>query len=156
MRVLWVLLFIFITNMSFGQCLNLLASKLDSMDIIPYVLNDKITKEVKSGQTSYVKLDDVAFKTKLSFLIQSSDLGDTLTVSFITLNRYILAQKKITNQDCILRYEPLKNTQNYFLKIETKPVLDEFKKPITGCYSIAVLERVTRLPFRTIQNIEWK
>jgi len=152
----FIFIFLSITQVVKSQCHNLLSQKLDSIDMIPYVMYDKAVFSVKSGITSYVKLSDVSYKTKLAFLIQSQDLGDTLKVSLITLNRQVLAKKLITRDDYILRYQPMKKTENYFLMIETKLVLDDEKKPIKGCYAIAILERVSKKPFKSIQKIEWK
>ena len=156
MRVFLFFTFFLITNSAFSQCFDLLSNKLDSTDIIPYILYDKVVFEVTSGKTSYVKLLDVKYKTKLAFLFQSKDLGDTLKVSLVTLNRKVLASKLITRDDFYLRYQPMNRTENYFLIVETKPVLDEEKKPIKGCYGIAILERVTKKPFKSLQKIEWK
>ena len=156
MRVFLFLTLFLITNTLYSQCFDLLSNKLDSIDIIPYVLYDKVVFQVKSGQTTYVKLNDVSYKTKLAFLFQSKDLGDTLKVSLITLNSHVLTKKIITKDDYMFRYQPMKKTENYFLMIETKQVLDEEKRVIKGCYGIAILERVTKKPFKSLQKIEWK
>lgn len=156
MRVFLLTLFLFISNLSFSQCFQLLSDKLDSMEILPYILYDKVVSHVKSGTVTYIRLNDVSYKTKLAFVFQSEDLGDTLKVKLITLNRKVLSKKNITKDDCIFRYEPMKKTENYFLMIETKPVLNEDNKAIMGCYGIAILERVTKKPFKSLQKIEWK
>ena len=64
------------------------------------------------------------------------DLGDTLKVSLITLNRHVLTKKLITKDDYMLRYQPMKKTENYFLMIETKQVLDEEKRAIKDNFFI--------------------
>jgi len=158
MRVFLILILFFISNISFSQyeCYNLLSKKLNNLDILPYVLYNKIVYENTSGKTFYIKLDDLAFRTKLIFILQSNNLGDSLDVSLVTLNNKILNRKIITNKDCTLRCDPLKKTENYFLIVKSKPVLDEFKRPISGCLGIAILERVKRKPFKKIQKIEWK
>jgi hypothetical protein len=126
------------------------------MEILPYVLYDKVVYHVKSGTVTYIKISDVSYKKKLAFVFQSENLGDTLKVKLITLNRKVLTKKNITKDDCIMRYEPMKKTENYFLMIESKPILDENNKPIMGCYGIAILERVTKKPFKSVQKIQWK
>lgn len=156
MRVFLLTLFLFISNLSFSQCFQLLANKLDSIDIIPYALYDKLMYNVQSGKSFYVKISDVSYKTKLAFLFQSENLGDSLDVSLITLNWKVLSKKIITKDDFILRYEPMKKSENYFLVIKSKPILNDVGKPISGCIGIAILERVTKKPFKSIQKIEWK
>ena len=156
MRVFLFLILFSISNISYSQCFELLSEKLNNLDILPYVLYNKIVYESTSGKTLYIKLDDLAFRTKLIFILQSNNLGDSLDVSLVTLNNKILNSKIITKQDCTLRCDPLKKTENYFLIVKSKPVLDEFKRPISGCLGIAVLERVKKRPFKTMQKIEWK
>jgi hypothetical protein len=156
MRVFLLTLFLFISNLSFSQCFELLANKLDSMEILPYILYDKLMYDVESGKSFYVKVSDVSYKTKLAFLFQSENLGDSLDVSLITLNWKVLSNKIITKDDFILRYEPMKKSENYFLVIKSKPILNDVGKPISGCIGIAILERVTKKPFKSIQKIEWK
>jgi hypothetical protein len=156
MRVFLLIFFLFISNLSFSQCFQLLANKLDSIDIIPYALYDKLMYDVESGKSFYVKISDVSYKTKLAFLFQSENLGDSLDVSLITLNWKVLSKKIITKDDFILRYEPMKKSENYFLVIKSKPILNDVGKPISGCIGIAILERVTKKPFKSIQKIEWK
>lgn len=156
MRVFLLTLFLFISNLSFSQCFQLLANKLDSIEFLPYILYDKLVYDVKSGKSFYVKISDVSYKTKLAFLFQSENLGDSLDVSLITLNWKVLSNKIITKDDFILRYEPMKKSENYFLVIKSKPILNDVGKPISGCVGIAILERVTKKPFKSIQKIEWK
>lgn len=156
MRVFLLLFFLFISNLSFSQCFQLIANKLDSMEILPYILYDKLVYDVQSGKSFYVKISDISYKTKLAFLFQSENLGDSLDVSLITLNWKVLSKKIITKDDFIIRYEPMKKSENYFLVIKSKPILDDFGKPISGCIGIAILERVTKKPFKSIQKIEWK
>ena len=157
MRVFLLTLFLFISNLSFSQCFQLLANKLDSIDIIPYALYDKLMyDDVKSGESLHVIISDVSYKTKLAFLFQSENLGDSLDVSLITLNWKVLSKKIITKDDFILRYEPMKKSENYFLVIKSKPILNDVGKPISGCIGIAILERLTKRPFKQIQKIEWK
>jgi hypothetical protein len=126
------------------------------MEILPYILYDKLVYDVQSGKSFYVKISDISYKTKLAFLFQSENLGDSLDVSLITLNWKVLSKKIITKDDFIIRYEPMKKSENYFLVIKSKPILDDFGKPISGCIGIAILERVTKKPFKSIQKIEWK
>ena len=156
MRVFLFLILFLITNTSYSQCFELLSNKLDSIDIIPYALYDRVVYDVESGKSFYVKISDVSYKTKLAFLFQSENLGDSLDISLITLNWKVLAKKIITKDDFILRYEPVKKSENYYLMIKSKPILNDIGKPISGCVGIAILERVTRKPFRSIQKIEWK
>jgi hypothetical protein len=156
MRVFLFLTLFLITNTLYSQCFELLSNKLDSIDIIPYALYDRVVYDVESGKSFYVKISDVSYKTKLAFLFQSENLGDSLDVSLITLNWKVLAKKIITKDDFILRYEPVKKSENYYLMIKSKPILNDIGKPISGCVGIAILERVTRKPFRSIQKIEWK
>lgn len=156
MRVFLFLILFSISNISYSQCFELLSEKLNNLDILPYVLYNKIVYESTSGKTFYIKLDDLAFRTKLIFILQSNNLGDSLDVSLVTLNNKILNSKIITKQDCTLRCDPLNKTENYFLIVKSKPVLDEFKRPISGCLGIAILERVKKRPFKKIQKIDWK
>ena len=156
MRVFLFLTLFLITNTLYSQCFELLSNKLDSIDIIPYALYDRVVYDVESGKSFYVKISDVSYKTKLAFLFQSENLGDSLEISLITLNWKVLAKKIITKDDFILRYEPMKKSENYYLMIKTKKTLNEIGEIISGCVGIAILERVTRKPFRSIQKIEWK
>ena len=156
MRVFLFLILFLVTNTLYSQCFELLSNKLDSIDIIPYALYDRVVYDVESGKSFYVKISDVSYKTKLAFLFQSENLGDSLDVSLITLNWKVLTKKIITKDDFILRYEPVKKSENYYLMIKSKPILNEIGKPISGCVGIAILERVTRKPFKSIQKIEWK
>ena len=115
MRVFLFLILFSISNISYSQCFELLSEKLNNLDILPYVLYNKIVYESTSGKTLYIKLDDLAFRTKLIFILQSNNLGDSLDVSLVTLNNKILNSKIITKKDCTLRCDPLKKTENYFL-----------------------------------------
>jgi len=153
MRIYLFIICFFTLHPTFSQCHDLLSTKLENIEMIPYALYDKVVFQMKPGQTSYVKLNNVSYKTKLAFLFQSKDLGDTMRVSLITLNRKLLATKLITNDDCILRYQPVRKTENYFLKIESKSNSDSIN---IGCCGIAILERVIKKPFKSIQKIDWK
>ena len=156
MRVFLFLILFFISNISFSQCFELLSVKLDSTENVPYGLHEKAVYSIPSGKTISLKVNDVKYKSKLAFLFQWCDLGDTIDVSLITLNWKILAKKTLTKNDCILRYEPFKKSENYFLIVTTRVKLDDNKKPLTGCLGMAILERLTKRPFKQIQKIEWK
>lgn len=139
-----------------SQCFELLSNKIDSMEIIPYYLHDKLVDEVESGNTVVITISDVEYKSKRFFLFQQSDLGDTLDVALMTLNKKVLARKYITKDDYILRCDPFWKSGNYFLVITTKKKLDDINKPVIGCLGIAILERLTKRPFKKIQKIDWK
>ena len=156
MKLLFTIIFCFIFNLAHSQCYELLSNKLDSMDIIPYGLREKSVYNIPSGKTISLKIRDVKYKSKFAFLFQWHDLGDTMDVTLITLNWKVLARKTITKDDYILRYEPFKKSENYFLIVTTKVKLDSNKKPLTGCLGMAVLERLTKRPFKQIQKIDWK
>jgi len=156
MRVFLFLILFFISNISFSQCFELLSVKLDSTENVPYGLHGKAVYSIPSGRTISLKVNDVKYKSKLAFLFQWYDLGDTIDVSLITLNWKILAKKTLTKNDCILRYEPFKKSENYFLIVTTRVKLGDNKKPLTGCLGMAILERLTKRPFKQIQKIEWK
>jgi len=155
-KLILTILFSFILNLAHSQCYELLSDKLDSMDIIPYSLHEKSVYGVTSGKSISLKIRDVKYKSKFAFLFQWHDLGDTMDVTLITLNWKVLARKTITKNDCILRYEPFKKSENYFLIVTTKVKLDSNKKPLTGCLGMAILERLTKRPFKQIQKIDWK
>jgi hypothetical protein len=156
MRVFLFLILFFISNISFSQCFELLSVKLDSTENVPYGLHGKAVYSIPSGRTISLKVNDVKYKSKLAFLFQWYDLGDTIDVSLITLNWKILTKKTLTKNDCILRYEPFKKSENYFLIVTTRVKLGDNKKPLTGCLGMAILERLTKRPFKQIQKIEWK
>ena len=156
MKLLFTIIFCFIFNLAHSQCYELLSNKLDSMDIIPYGLREKSVYNIPSGKTISLKIRDVKYKSKFAFLFQWHDLGDTMDVTLITLNWKVLARKTITKDDYILRYEPFKKSENYFLIVTTKVKLDSNKKPLTGCLGMAVLERIVKRPFKKIQKIGWK
>ena len=156
MKLLFTIIFCFIFNLVHSQCYELLSNKLDSMDIIPYGLREKSVYNIPSGKTISLKILDVKYKSKFAFLFQWHDLGDTMDVTLITLNWKVLARKTITKDDYILRYEPFKKSENYFLIVTTKVKLDSNKKPLTGCLGMAVLERLVKRPFKQIQKIGWK
>ncbi len=155
-KFILTILFSFIFNLAHTQCYELLANKLDSIDIIPYTLVDKFVYGFQSGKTISVKLSNVRYKQKLGFIFQSKDLGDTIDVYLMTLNRKLLASKTITNQDYFLRYDPFKKSENYFLIISTKQRLDSSKRPIKGCLGLVILERVKSKTFSKVQKIKWK
>lgn len=152
----FIILLIAFLFMNFGvtksQCFNLLSTKLDNIEKLPYSLIDKRVYDIKSGNIYSVKLSNISYKTKLAFLVQSFGVKDSVDVTLTTLNRRVLAKKLLTNEDCILRYEPFKKTENYFLLIKI-PYSQEKK---IGCIGILILERVTKKPFTKIQKIEWK
>jgi hypothetical protein len=156
MKLLFTIIFSFIFNLAHSQCYELLSNKLDSTENVPYGLYEKSTYNIPSGKTISLKVRNVKYKSKLAFLFQWSDLGDTIDVSLITLNWKVLARKTLTKNDCILRYEPFKKSENYYLIVTTKVKLDSNKKPLTGCLGMAILERLTKRPFKQIQKIDWK
>jgi hypothetical protein len=156
MRVFLFLMLFLITNTLHSQCFELLSKRLDSIENIPYGLHEKSVYDVPSGKTINLKISHVEYKSKFAFLFQWHDLGDTMYVTLMTLNKKILVRKTITKNDCILRYEPFKKSENYFLIVTTEVKLDEYQKPLTGCLGVAILERLTKRPFKKIQKIEWK
>ena len=155
-KLILTILFSFIFNLAHSQCFELLYNKLDSIDIIPYSLVDKFVYGIQSGRTISIKLSDVKYKHKFGFIFQSKDLGDTIDVYLLTLNRKLLAHKVITNGDYFLRCEPVKKSENYFLIISTKQKLGTDKRPITGCLGLIILERVRSKTFGKVQKIKWK
>ena len=156
MKIFLTILFFLIFGTAHSQCFELLSNKIDSMEIIPYYLHDKLEYAVESGNTVVVTISDVEYKSKRFFLFQQNDLGDTLDVALMTLNRKVLARKYITKNDYILRCDPFWKSGNYFLVITTKEKLDDINKPVIGCLGIAILERLTKRPFKKIQKIDWK
>ena len=157
MKAILTLLFCFVFGIAHSQCFELLSNKLDSTKNMPYGLYLKSEYTVSAGKTVSIKISDVKYKSKLAFLFQwSSDLGDTVDVVLMTLNWKRLAKKTMTKNDCILRYEPFKKSENYFLIVTIPERLDNNKKPVTSCLGLAVLERLTKRPFKQIQKIEWK
>jgi hypothetical protein len=155
-KLILTILFSFISNLAHSQCYELLSNKLDSTENLPYGLHEKAVYSIPSGKTISLKIRDVKYKSKFAFLFQWHDLGDTMDVTLVTLNWKVLARKTITKNDFILRYEPFKKSENYFLIVTTKVKLDSNKKPLTGCLGMAILERLTKRPFKKIQKIEWK
>ena len=155
MRSIFIFFFFFLTHTLFGQCHQLLSDRLYSISDIPYLLVENFVFDVKTGETVAVKIKNVAYKTKLGFIFETHDVGDTLKVSLITLNRKVLASKIITKNDYFFRYEPFRKSDNYFLIIKSKPILDEYNKPKNGCIGIAVVERVKKKAFKKLQKIEW-
>ena len=111
---------------------------------------------IQSGKSISLKIYDVKYKSKLVFLFQWCDLGDTIDVTLITLNWKVLAKKTLTKNDYILRYDPFKKSEDYYLIVTTRVKLDDNKKPLTGCLGMAILERLTKRPFKQIQKIDWK
>jgi hypothetical protein len=157
MRIVFFFILFFTCLVGQSQCYELLENRLEQTGEIPYSMVDKLVLDVKSGRTISIKVRNVEYKTKLGFIFQSTNIGDTLDVSLITLNRKVLARKKITKDDDFLRYDPFRKSENYFLIVETKAVIDTSnKKPLTGCLGIAVLERVKRKALKKVQKIEWK
>jgi hypothetical protein len=156
MRFFLFLILFFISNISFSQCFELLSNKLDSTKNIPYGLHEKSVYDIPSGKSISLKIYDVKYKSKFVFLFQWYDLGDTIDVTLITLNWKVLARKTLTKNDCILRYEPFKKSENYYLIVTTKVKLDSNKKPLTGCLGMVVLERLAKRPLKKIQKIDWK
>ena len=145
-------LFLLISNLANGQCFDVLYKKLEDLENIPYSLVDKIVYDVESGKTYSVKISNVQFKTKLGFLIQTYGIDDSIDVTLTTLNRKVLSRKIIKNDDCILRYEPFKKSENYFLLIKI-PFSKEKQK---GCLGLLIMERITKRPFSKVQKIKWK
>lgn len=155
MKLVLTFLLFFITFISKSQCYELINNRLNSIDDIPYALVERFVIESKSGKQINIKVKNVEYKTKLGFIIKSHNLGDTLDVSLITLNRKVLTQKKITNTDDFLRYEPFRKSDNYFIIIKTKAIIDSTRKPIDGCLGVIILERVKKKTFSKVQKIEW-
>jgi hypothetical protein len=155
-KLILTILFSFILNLAHSQCYELLSNKLDSSKNLPYGLYEKSVYNIPSGKTFSLKVDNVKYKSKLVFLFQWNDLGDTIDVTLITLNWKVLAKKTLTKNDYILRYEPFKKSEDYYLIVTTKVKLDSNKKPLTGCLGMAILERLTKRPFKQIQKIDWK
>jgi len=145
-------LFLFISNLGYGQCFDVLSKKLENLETIPYSLVDKIVYDVESGKTYTIKISNVQFKTKLAFLIQTYGIVDSIDVTLITLNWKILSKKTIKNDDCILRYDPFKKSENYFLIIKIPPTKDKQK----GCLGLLILKRETKRTFGKLQKIKWK
>ena len=156
MKLLFTILFCFVFGTARSQCFELLSEKLDSAGNVPYSLVDKFSYDIPSGKTISLKIRDVKYKSKLAFIFQWYDLGDTMDVTLMTLNWKVLARKTITKNDFILRYDPFKKSENYFLIVTTKVKLGDNKKPLTGCLGLAILERITKRPFKAIQKIDWK
>jgi len=156
MKLLFTIIFSFIFNLAHSQCYELLSNKLDSTENLPYGLREKSVYNIPSGKTISLKIRDVKYKSKFAFLFQWCDLGDTIDVTLITLNWKVLARKTLTKNDCILRYEPFKKSENYYLIVTTKVKLDSNKKPLTGCLGMVVLERLAKRPLKKIQKIDWK
>lgn len=155
-KLILTILFSFIFNLVHSQCYELLSNKLDSSKNLPYGLYEKSVYNIPSGKTFRLKVDNVKYKSKLVFLFQWNDLGDTIDVSLITLNWKVLAKKTLTKNDYILRYDPFKKSEDYYLIVTTRVKLDDNKKPLTGCLGMAILERLTKRPFKKIQKIDWK
>jgi hypothetical protein len=152
--IFFILAFIFCQS-SFGQCHESLYKKLENIEEIPYVMVDKFVFDIKTGSTLAIKIDDVAYKTKLGFIFDSPNITDTLYVKLMTLNRKVLTSKKVTPNDYFLRHEPFRKSEYYFLLVETKKTFDSDNAPVTGCLGIAVLERVKKKAFKKLQKIEW-
>jgi hypothetical protein len=144
------------SQLVYSQCSEILNSVLDTIGIIPYALVDKNVYNIKSGKNLEIMVPDAPYKKKYAFLIFGNNVGDTLNVSLITINRHTLSSKKITTNDFRFKYDPFIKSGNYFLRIETKEILDEEKKPITGCVGVVTLERVSSKGFKKLQKIEWK
>jgi hypothetical protein len=135
-----------------SQCFNLLSERLDSLQKIPYAYVDKKVWGVESGQNFSIKIADVKYKSKLAFLFQVFGVGDTLEVTLKTLNQKVLSKKKLTNKDCILRYDPFKKSENYFIIVKIQPNKEKLK----GCIGLVIMQRVTTKSFQKVQKINWK
>jgi hypothetical protein len=158
MKAALTLILILLVGQSQSQCFELLSKRLDSVSEmqIPYGLHEKAVYGVQTGRTVSLKIRNVKYRSKFAFVFQWHRLGDTVNVALVTLNWKTLARKTLTLHDCILRYEPFKKSENYFLIVTTRPRLDESKRPVTGCLGLAVLERLTKRPFKPVQRIVWK
>ena len=156
MKILFTFILFLVTHLSNSQCFEKLNARLDSIDDIPYVMEEKFVFDVKSGKLLFIKVKNVFYKTKLGFIFQSHNLGDTLDVTLMTLNKKILTRKKITNNDYFLRYEPFRKSENYFLSVQTKTQLDSNKRVIEGCLGVVIVERVSKKAFKSVQNIKWE
>ena len=155
MKLVLTFLLFFISFISKSQCYELIDNRLNSIDDIPYALVERFVIESKSGKQISVKVKNVEYKTKLGFIIKSNNLGDTLDVTLMTLNKKVLAKKKITSTDDFLRHEPFRKSENYFMIIQTKALIDSTKQPVYGCLGIIILERVKKKTFSKVQKIEW-
>lgn len=152
MKFLFVFIFLIISEFCKSQCFSQLSSELDKLEKIPYSLMDKRVYDIESGKTYCIKLSRIPYRTKLGFLIQTDGVSDSIDVTLTTLNRKILAKKLITNKDCILRHEPFKKTENYFLLIK----IHFSKEKQKGCLGLLILERITKRPLGRVQKIRWK
>lgn len=157
MKIFLTVLLFFVCRLSNAQCYELLDNRLKNIEDIPYSLVEKFVIDINSGKMVSIKVKNVEYKKKLGFIFQSKNLGDTLDVTLITLNRKVLAKKKITKIDDFLHYDPFRKSENYFLLIQTSTVLDTSnKKPLTGCLGLVVLERVKYKAFKKVQRIDWR
>lgn len=156
MKVLFFLILFFISYIGHTQCYELVDHSLENIGDIPYAMVDKFVFDVKSGKSVIIKIRNVEYKSKLGFLLLSNNLGDTIDVSLLTLNRKVLTRKRITNSDYFLRYEPFRKSENYFLSIQTKTLLDSNKRVLSGCLAVVVLERVKKKAFVPLQKIKWE
>ena len=119
-------------------------------------MTDVFVYNVPSRESVSIKIRGGKYKSKLGFIFQFDNLGDTLYVYLYTLNRKLLTSKIVTNDDCFLRYEPFIKSENYFLIIhmQKQPAAD--KQKTAGCLGLAVVERVKRKGLKKVQKITWK
>ena len=153
---LLILLLLLLPNTGSSQCFDLLEKKLNTFEKIPYEMVGRFVFDIPSRKSVSIKINDGKYKSKLGFIFQFNNLGDTLYVSLYTLNRKLLAYKKVTNEDCFLRYEPFIKSENYFLIVhmQKQPTVD--KQKTAGCLGLAVVERVKRKGLKKVQRIDWK
>ena len=152
---LLIVLLLLLPNTGSSQCFDLLEKKLNTFEKIPYEMVDRFVFDIPSSQPISIKIKDGKYKSKLGFMFQFNNLGDTLYVSLYTLNRKLLASKKITNDDCFLRYEPFIKSENYFLIVHTQKQPAADKQKTTGCLGLAIVERVKRKGLKEVQKITW-
>jgi len=154
--ILFLLLLLLLPKSGSSQCFDLLEKKLKTIGKIPYEMEERYVWNVPSRNSISIKIKDGKYKSKLGFIFQFDNLGDTLYVYLYTLNRKLLAYKEVTNEDCFFRYEPFVKSENYFLIVHMQKQPDAVKEKTSGCLGLAVVERVKRKGLKKVQKIEWK
>ena len=146
---LFLLLLLFIPQLTFSQCNESISTKLSEMESIPYLLVDRNTCAFQPGKSFYISIKSIKYNTKYKFIFLLENLTNPVDVSIITLNKQVLKSKKITNEDNSINVI-FKKTETYFLTINTKP---EANPETIGCIGFATLERTSK---RRYQKLRWK
>lgn len=138
-RYFFFIIFFIITIVSKSQdsCYLLKKNNYKEIKKISYPLSDKLNLKIPVNTSVYIKIREVSYKEKLLFVFYFYNLGDTIEVKLVTLNRILITSKKITKKDNIFKTPPFKKSGTYFLFVKTYRLKNN-DEDILGCVNLFI------------------